>query len=136
MSVLGGVAGMGAEPSRQLQDHCQGKHQGEPDAGRARSGTWVGRHGGGSGSGSGPPTRVGVAGCGSQNGRASKGPHGVWIQQQDVLGSNPSSATCRTKMGVTPSLSRGCWAEPGGHGIIQWGPGAGTSMVKCAVGSV
>jgi len=29
----------GTEASRQLQDHCQGEHQGEPDARRARSRT-------------------------------------------------------------------------------------------------
>lgn len=29
----------GAASSRQLQDHCQGKHQGEPDASGARSRT-------------------------------------------------------------------------------------------------
>lgn len=58
-------------------------------------------------------------------------PRKVWIQQQDVLGSNPSSATCPTKLGVTLSVSQGCWAEPGGHGIIQWGPGVGASIVKC-----
>lgn len=29
-----------ATSSRELQDHCQGKHQGEPDTSRARSGTY------------------------------------------------------------------------------------------------
>lgn len=32
-----------AASSRELQDHCQGKHQGEPDTSKARSRTCEGR---------------------------------------------------------------------------------------------
>lgn len=34
--------GVEAVPSRQLQNHCQGEHQGEPDASGARRGTCAG----------------------------------------------------------------------------------------------
>lgn len=102
---------MAAEPSRQLQDHCQGEHQGEPDASRARSGTCGGA------AGSGVRVRVRAADprwagqVRPRDGGASKFPSKVWIQQQNAVGSYRSSVPPPTKLCVTPSLPQACWAE-------------------------
>lgn len=73
--MLDGELGAGAEPSRQLQNHCQGEHQGEPDASRARRGTCAGRRGAGSEPAD-PPSLspVGSAAVAPGNSRAPKGP--------------------------------------------------------------
>lgn len=131
------MAGAAAGPSRQLQDHCQGEHQGEPDASRARSGTYV------RAAGSGVRVRAadpdGRGRNGSRMAELQRGPSRVWIQPRDALGSNPSSATCPTKLGVTPSLPRACWTElrlPGGHWDHPVGTGCGASIVKCEISPV
>lgn len=109
--------GVEGAPSRQLQDHCQGEHQGEPDASGARRGTCAGGsvragaprrlsrgHGGGGGpwgprSSGGPQTRV----CTSALGRAGFQPQPCHRPQ----------LTARDPLPV-PGLLGGGWAP--------WGP--------------
>lgn len=125
MSVLDGELGAGAEPSRQLQDHCQGEHQGEPDTSRARSGTCARA---GSRIRARRPTMSlsgELGGCGTREQQSFRGPSKKsGLHCQGALGPHPSSATSPTC--GWPLLCPG----PAGLGsgslvpirTLQWGP--------------
>lgn len=111
-----------AKPSRQLQDHCQGEHQDEPDTSRARGGTCAGHR-----EQVRARRRPAALSDGAWGEQGLTGPSGIWTLASGGMASDPARPPVPPE--VTPSLPWACWAEvslPGGHrgppvGTRSWG---------------
>ena len=95
-------------PSRQLQGHCQGEHQGQPDASGARCGTCAG-----AASEWGPhAASLGGVWGGPWGPRSSGGPRTrACTSALGPAGLQPQPCRRSQLTAVIPSLSQACWAE-------------------------